>query len=115
MKNLTISIVAVLFLGLSSCSVSPPMKVAKKYLKALQSNNIEKAKEYVSPGSVETFNSIFGPDTEITSKYEVLREEVNGNEATIYYKEKGNEQERSLSLRNIEGEWKVILFSSSGK
>lgn len=115
MKRLMIPMLAMLFISLTGCSVSAPMKVAKKYLKALESNEKDKARSLVSPSSLETFDSLFGGDKKILTKYEILREEITGDTAYIYYREKGTTAENKLQMKNIDGVWKVVLFTSSGK
>lgn len=95
---------------------SDPIGVAQAFLNAFNSGDTEKAKKYVTPGSVDDidiYSSLFknwtGPQTSIINA-EINEQE---SEAVIHYRELGNETIKNINLVNFMGKWKVTFTKIS--
>ena len=105
-RNIAISTAILLLTGCSS----GPSDTAKEFLTHLSKGEVTKAKEYTteSTGQLLDLASNFGgipsnPDF----KFELVEEKVDGNKATIRYKEDSKGKVQSIHLVKIDGEWKV--------
>jgi hypothetical protein len=96
-----------------------PRSVAEKYLAALSSQDFEKAREYGTDETINLLNMMIAlkkmsADSSFKEvKYEILKEEVSGDNATVFYKEDGREGTLELPLVKIDDQWKVILTKES--
>ena len=110
MKKLIYLITVVTVVLLAACGTTgSPMKVANNYLDALEKRNYEEARKYISSGSkYETsFFSDFVKGT--FNDYVVVREEVNENTATVYYREVDENDLKVLNMVKEGNRWKVAL------
>lgn len=97
-----------------------PKAVADNFLKAWSKADFEEAKKYGTDDSkklLDMMNS-FKTMVEDTSfkrdmNYEIVREKVEGDNATVFYKEEGSNVESHLPLVKVNGEWKVNVSKES--
>jgi hypothetical protein len=109
-----------------ACSTdSDPRPVAEKFLKAMSDHNYKEARKYGTKETVKFLNQLerrdqlFGrAEDEKPGKIVVISEEIQGNRATVYFKEEGSELEQKISLRKLDTDttdfdktkrWKVAL------
>lgn len=107
-------------IGFIACGGSDtPRSVAEKFLKSMSTEDFETAKKY---GTEETeklldmmagFKKMSADSTKRELKFEITREKVEGENATIYYKEEGKEGELQLPMKKMDGKWKVLLTKES--
>lgn len=96
-----------------------PKSVAEKFLKAMSSQDYETAKKYGTEETEKLLDMLSGfskmsPDSSSNNlKFEITREKLSGENATIYYKEEGREGELQLPMVKMEGKWKVLLSKES--
>ena len=93
--------------------------VAEIFLKAMSTEDFETAKKY---GTQETerlldmmsgFTKMSVDSARKEMKFEIIKEEQLGENATIFYKENGREGELQLPMVKIDGKWKVLLTKES--
>jgi ABC-type oligopeptide transport system substrate-binding subunit len=96
-----------------------PRSVGEKFLKAMSSQDFETAKKY---GTEETeklldmmsgFTKMSNDSVAKEMKFEITREKVTGDNATVFYKEDGREGELQLPMVKVDGKWKVLLSKES--
>jgi hypothetical protein len=100
----------------SSCSTTNPKQVAEDYLSAMYSRDFEKAKTYSTEETVKLLDMMAGfskmmPDSvkhELV-RFKILREKVEDDYATVYYRERGKDDEQRLPLVMMDGTWKVAM------
>jgi hypothetical protein len=120
-KRISYSIIILsIIIGFIACGGSDtPRSVAEKFLKAMSSEDFETAKKY---GTDETeklldmmagFKKMSADSTKKDLKFEVTREKVEGENATVYYKEEGKSGELQLPMIKVDGKWKVLLSKES--
>jgi hypothetical protein len=96
-----------------------PRSVADKFLKAMSTQDFETAKKYGTEETTKLLDMLNGftkmsPDSVSKDmKFEITREKVNGDNATIFYKEDGREGELQLPMVKVDGKWKVLLSKES--
>jgi hypothetical protein len=97
-----------------------PRSVAEKFLEALSTQDYETAKKYGTEETqklLEMMNGFNKMSTDSSAakdfKFEITREKVDGQNATIFYKEEGKEGELQLPMVEIDGKWKVLLSKES--
>jgi len=122
MKNKINSAVIILSIVISfiACGGSDsPRSVAEKFLKSMSTEDFETAKKY---GTDETeklldmmagFKKMSADSTRKEFKFEITRENVEGEKATIFYKEEGKDGELQLPMVKVDGKWKVLLSKES--
>lgn len=115
----------IFLLVLSACVIScrksdSPKEVADSFLQAWSKADFEEAKEYGTEeskklldmmNSFKTMSEDSSFSTEIS--YDITREKVEGDNATVYYKEEGSKGEQALNLIRVNGEWKVNMSKES--
>lgn len=114
-------VLMVVFLLFTSCKRSEkPKDVADHFLSAWSKGDFEEAKNYGTEDSkklldmMNNFKLMVEDSTfEKETKYKITREKIEGDNATVYYKEEGNSGESHLSLVKIYGEWKVNVSKES--
>jgi hypothetical protein len=96
-----------------------PKSIAEKFLKSMSTEDFETAKKY---GTEETeklldmmagFKKMSADSAKHEMKFEITREKVEGENATVYYKEEGKSGELQLPMVKIDGKWKVLLTKES--
>ena len=114
-----ISLFSVMVLIFACTSNDTPKSVADKFLKAMSSQDFETAKKY---GTEETsklldmmsgFKKMSADSTGKDLKFEITREKIENENATVYYKEEGKEGELELPMVKTDGKWKVLLSKES--
>ena len=85
----------------------------------MSSQDFETAKKY---GTEETsklldmmsgFKKMSADSTGKDLKFEITREKIENENATVYYKEEGKEGELELPMVKTDGKWKVLLSKES--
>ena len=117
MKALTKKTISfVLFLFFIACSNSGPKPVAENFLTALSKLDFEKAKTYGTEDTGKLLDMMNGfakmiPDSSKhkESKFEITGEKIDGEKASVMYKEEGKEGEQSIPLVKVDGKWKVAM------
>jgi hypothetical protein len=59
------------------------------------------------------FTKMSADSTSKDLKFEITREKIDGENATVYYKEEGREGELQLPMVKLDGKWKVLLSKES--
>jgi len=108
------------FAFLFSCADrDSPKAVAEKFLKAVNSHDYDAARKYGTEETEKFLDMYSGfskmmPDTASKDlKFEITRQNIDGDNAVIYYKEEGKEGEQQLPMIKMDGKWKVILSKES--
>lgn len=88
-----------------------PTSVTTEFFTALSAGDFKKAKEMVTEDAKESIESLelLAADKVKGKKYSVTGEKVEGDMATVTYKEEGIEGEKSMKLKKVEGNWKVMF------
>ncbi len=97
-------------LALSGCGASPS-STAEKFTVALAKGDIETAKKHCtqSTGSMlEMARSMGAVQTQPDFEFEASREDVDGNRATVYFKDADGNEEK-VDLVKIDGQWLVEI------
>jgi len=106
-----------LLIFLIACSGSEsPKGVAKNFLNAMNKLDFEGAKKYGTEDTGKLLDMMSGfikmmPDSSKgrESKTEMIAEKIDGEKATVTYKEEGKNEEMTLDLVKVEGKWKVAM------
>lgn len=97
---------------LAACSVKPTF-VARKYFTALEQQDYETARQYVSPGSITNFNKLFDYGKKPAKSYTILRyDQTDDHHAKVYYTEDGDTTEHYVDLVKVDDEWKIEIPDS---
>jgi Domain of unknown function (DUF4878) len=102
-----------LFFVLVACTGSSPKSVAEAYLKAFNKQDYEKAKKYATDDTkklLDMFTSLAAltPDSlKRDIDFTVREERIKGDTAYVDYLLKGSSKVQSLTLRKVDGNWKV--------
>jgi hypothetical protein len=105
----------ILIIVVSCGSSDTPRAVADKFLKALSTEDFEVAKKYGTKDTeklLEMYNGIKKMTVDSVRaehKYEITGEKVEGDNATIFYKEDHKPGMNQLSMIKVDGKWKVML------
>jgi hypothetical protein len=103
-------------LFISSCSTTSPKRVAEDYLSAMYNLDFQKAKTYSTEETIQLLDMMEGfskmmPDSQKKEpvKFKILREKVEDDYATVYYRETGKDAEQRLPMVMLDGSWKVAM------
>ena len=121
MKKLQHFLSFLLIAALSACGGGDsPKSVAENFLKAMNSMDFEGAKKYGTEDTGKLLDMMSGfakmvPDSMKANetKFEITGEKIEGDKATVTYKEEGRDGETPLSLVRIDGKWKVSMSKES--
>ncbi len=115
------SIFSLMLLGViaffTACnSGSSPKSVAEKFLTATGQMKFEEAKKYCTPETGKLLDMMSGfasmaPDSVKNKKpdFTMTGEKIDGDAATVTYKEKGHDKESSIKLKKVDGKWLVAM------
>jgi len=116
MKNICNKISVVLgFVFIVSCSGNSPKSVAESFLKAMNKMDFEEAKKYGTDDTGKMLDMLSGftkmmPDSAKKEvKSEIIAEKIDGDKATVTYKDDGKSEEQVLNLVKIDNKWKVAM------
>jgi hypothetical protein len=116
MKNIRNKISAILgFVLIVSCSNNSPKSVAESFLKAMNKMDFEEAKKYGTDDTGKMLDMLSGftkmmPDSaKKETKSEIVSEKIDGDKATVTYKDDGKSEEQVLNLVKIDNKWKVAM------
>jgi hypothetical protein len=111
---------AIILVILGCGSSDSPRAVAEKFLKAMGSQDFETAKKYGTEETEKLLDMMSGfskmtADSIATRemKFEIINEDISGDNAIIFYKEEGRDGELQLPLVKLDGKWKVLLSKES--
>jgi hypothetical protein len=109
-----ISVLLVLFF--ISCGTRSPKHVAEAYLSAIYKQDFEKAKTFGTEETNKMLDVLSGfakmmPDTTLNKqmKFKILKEKIEGENATVVYREEGKNGEQSLPMVIENEKWKVAI------
>ncbi len=117
MKNVFLKAgTAMMITFLVACSGNSPKGVAENYLKAYSKMDFEGAKKYGTEETVKLLNMYTGfakmiPDSTKNKvvKIDITSEKVDGDKASVTYKEEGKDGDQTLNLVKVDGKWKVAM------
>ena len=115
------SAILLLALALPSCSkTSTPKEVAGDFLNAVGENNYKKAKDFGTDETdrlmdmLEGFNKMMVNEESNKVAYEVISENIEGDVATVTYREKGKTgTSQTIKLIRQNGAWLVAMDKES--
>ena len=108
----------ILLSGCDGVTGKSPSKVAEEFLNAMSYSNFDEAKELATEDSHSAIDFVASMDGlsklgggKEHKEYEIIKEEINGDYAKVYYKEVGEDEEEIMKLRKDEEEktWKVMF------
>ncbi len=109
-KYFTIAVIALLF---SACKqeAATPKSITESFFTTLSAGDFTKAKTMVTKDSEEAIESLktFAADQVKGKKYTVIKEDIQGENATVTYKQEGKEGEKTMQLMKVEGNWKIMF------
>ena len=108
-KSFAIAVIALIF---SACKQdATPKSIAESFLTTLSAGDFTKAKTMVTKDSEEAIESLktFAADQVKGKKYTVTKEDIQGDNATVTYKQEGKEGEKTMKLMKVEGNWKIMF------
>jgi len=117
MKFIQHSICAVILLALVACDAGKsPKKTAQKFLNAFNEKNYEEARKYSTAETIKLIDLMENLskmasdlDTVKHGKIEVINEIIEGETATVTFREAGEEGEEELKLKKVDGKWLVHI------
>jgi len=105
-----------LVLILAGCGGNTPSKSASKFLNAFNEKDYEEARKYASPETaklVDLMESLSKMSTSIDTlqhnKIEVVSEKIDGETATVTFREEGSDETEDIKLKKIDGKWMVHI------
>ncbi len=106
--------IAFLTLVLASCSSGDsPKIVTEKFLNAIADKKFDEAKKLATPESAQMMDMIAGiasmEQDQAKVSFEVLSEQIEGDKATVLFKSTEKDEEQSMILRKVDGQWKVSM------
>ena len=115
------SVILLLALALPSCSkTATPKEVAGDFLNAVGENNYKKAKDFGTDETdrlmdmLEGFNKMMVNEESKKVNYEVISENIEGDLATVTYREKGKTgAPQTIKLIRQNGAWLVAMDKES--
>ena len=124
-KKTILYIIYIVFI-LAACSADKdPRPVAEQFLKAMSVHDYTTAKKFGTKetkkflSQLQRRDQLFGESqADKTTEIVIVSEEIQGDRATVFFKEKGNELEQKISLRRMDPDttdadqgkkWKVAL------
>lgn len=117
MKKIKLFFIALsLAIMVVSCSSNNPETVAKKFLEASSKLDFEGAKAYCDESTGALLDMAAGfakmaPKEEEREKVDfiILSSNVEDDKATVTYKTDKSEEEKTINLKKIDGDWKVSM------
>ena len=116
MKNLFNRVIAFVILAfVIGCSGNSPKSVADNFLKAMNKMDFEGAKKYGTEDTGKMLDMLSGfmkmmPDSSKKETHsQIISEAIDGDKATVTYKDEKNEGEQVLNLVKIDNQWKVSM------
>ncbi len=120
MKIKIAALMLIVALVVSACAGSGPEANAKKFIIAINAMNWDDAmKLSTEEGAkvLQTLKSLMGMMSQEqinqskknlkSSDITIVSSKVDGDNATIVYKLKGDEQENTLAMKKVDGQWKA--------
>lgn len=95
-----------------------PKEVTEKFFKALNSKDFGEAGDYATPESkqmLDMMKTFAAADTSKTKPkdFTVENEKIDGDKATVDVKEKESGKTQNVTLKKVDGKWKVAFDKSS--
>lgn len=100
---------ASLVLVLGACS-SGPKSTAQSFMDHLCKNEATKAKEYATDAAKGMVDMIIQMGGQQCSDIKIVREEIDGNNAKVYFTDGKKQKEQMIQMVKIDGKWKVAMF-----
>jgi hypothetical protein len=109
-KLLPVVMITLLFAACKPAAKTPTA-VTTDFFAALSAGDFSKAKTMVTEDAKESISNLelLAADKVKGKKYTVTKEEINGENATVSYKEDGKEGEKTMKLKKVKDEWKVAF------
>lgn len=108
--------IATLFMAffVMSCSNNSPKAVAEKFLTSMENSDFEEAKKYADDSMQQMLGMLSGMGKELPKgnekkKVTITKVEEDGDNAKAFYKVEGEEEEKSIDLKKVDGKWKVTF------
>lgn len=112
-KISAIAICSMVILWACGGGASAPKDVAKSFLDAVESGDSLKAKDHATETTQAQLAMFFAFAKEPTKRDVTIGEEkIDGDNATVNYKLKGDEKDHSLKLKKVDGKWKAETTKS---
>lgn len=98
-------------LAFAGCGRPGPRAVAEKFTAALAAGDVKEAKKYCTESTgqiLDMANSMGGIKKQPDARFEFVGEEINGDQATVRFKNKDGSTE-PMNLVREGGVWKVSI------
>ena len=117
MKHIYVKFFAATIVLLVSCNGSySPKLAAENFLTAFSQKKFDEAKKYCTPETVklveiaESLTKMSSAKTDFTGKeYEVLSQDIRGENAIVNFKEKGSDKIQKINLKYTGNQWLVSI------
>lgn len=101
---------------MTSCSNNTPEAVTKEFLNLIQEGKVKEAKELCDSQTQTILGMVEGMLTEAVkeskekkAEVKIISSEIDGDKATVYYTQGEAEKQESMTLKKIDGKWKVSI------
>ncbi|MDO4228307.1 MAG: DUF4878 domain-containing protein [Capnocytophaga sp.] len=99
---------------ITSCSSNSPKAVAEKFITAMENGDFEEAKKYADDSMGQLLGMLGGLEKDLQKEKEkkkitITRAEEDGDKAKVFYKVEGEEKEKDIDLKKVDGKWKVTF------
>ena len=102
------------FIIFSCGNSNTPKGIAFAFMTDIKSANYQEAKKYGTESTVKMLNMSIKMSENMKEKpkskgFKILREELMGDEATVFYFDEDMQKEEGIRMIKIDGKWKVDL------
>ena len=119
-KNLFYTVIISISLLYACSDGNTPRAVSENFLKAWSKGDYDAAKMYGNEDSkklLDMMNSFKKMVNDSIAKkelaFKITRDKIEGDKATVFYKEEGSNNESQLPLVKVDREWKVAISKES--
>lgn len=103
---------------ITSCNWNSPKKTAEKFLVASDKMNYEEAKKFSTDETDKLLDMMAGlskmaPEHKGEKHtFTIIDEKIDGDAASVTYKESGKDEEQLIHLKKVDGDWLVDISKS---
>ncbi len=113
---LTLLVFASMTVFMTSCSNNNPEAVTKEFLSLIQDGKVKEAKELCDSQTQTILGMVEGMLAEAAKEskekkadVKIVSSEIDGDKATVYYTQGEEGKQESMTLKKIDGKWKISI------